>query len=133
MRRLLVAHNVIDDARRPCGTPLSIPHAWALLELRQSGPLTIKALAARLNIDRTNVSRLCARMTKLKEIKRAAHPDDKRAQLVALTRRGEQLANMVDTASTAHFSKVLDRLEGEVAPLIESLDHLTAALSTGAE
>jgi putative acetyltransferase len=129
-RRLIIAFGALDDARRPCGTPLPTPHAWALLELRARGPLTVTDLASHLRIDRTNVSRLCARMEKLGELERRAHPHDRRARLVQLTPTGEELARRVDRASTAHFQRVLDQLDANPTAVIESLLALAAAMES---
>lgn len=52
----------------------SIPHAYALLELLHHGePMTVSELAAHLAIDRTNVSRLCARMEEAGQLAREPH------------------------------------------------------------
>jgi len=128
LRRLLVAHGVLDKVERPCGTPLTTSHAWTLLELRERGAMTVTALAEHLNIDRTNVSRLCTRMASLGELERSPHPGDARARLVQLTRKGEHLADMIDASSTDHFAGVLDRLDTDVESLIHTLDALTHAL-----
>lgn len=128
MRRLIVAHGALDEVRRPCGTPLSVPHAWALLELRASGALTVTALAERLAIDRTNVSRLCARMESLGEVERTVDPSDARARVVRLTEHGARVAHTVDTSSARHFAAVLDRLDGEAAAATDLLEALSSAL-----
>lgn len=130
LRRLLVAHGALDEARRPCGAPLTTSHAWALLELRDAGPITVTALAERLNIDRTNVSRLCARMESEGEVARVVHPQDGRARLVKLTDKGEGLAATVDRSSTDHFAVVLGRLDADMAGVIEVLDALTRAMGS---
>lgn len=132
LRRLIVAHGALDEARRPCGTPLPAPHAWALLELLAEGPMTVTALAERLNIDRTNVSRLCARMESADEIERVVHPDDARARLVRLTRHGATLARRVDRSSAAHFERLLERLEADGGELVAALDSLARAMAGGA-
>lgn len=128
LRRLLVAHGSLDETQRPCGAPLSTSHAWALLELRDSGPMTVTSLAERLNIDRTNVSRLCARMESEGEVERIAHPHDGRARILKLTSKGSRVAKAVDRSSTDHFALVLDRLDADVVHMIENLDTLTRAI-----
>lgn len=128
LRRLLVAHRTFDEARRPCGTSLATSHAWALLELRVAGPLTVTTLAERLNIDRTNVSRLCARMEVNGEVERVPHPEDGRARLVNLTKDGARLAERVDLSSTDHFAIVLGRLDTDMGSVIKTLDALTQAM-----
>ncbi len=129
LRHLLVAHGTLDEAKRPCGTSLSTSHAWALLELRDAGPMMVTALAERLQIDRTNVSRLCARMESGGEVERIAHPQDGRARLIKLTNKGEQLAASVDRSSADHFAEVLDRLDVSMADVIKTLHALTQAVN----
>ncbi len=129
LRRLIVAHGALDEARRPCGTPLPAPHAWALLELLAEGPMTVTALAERLNIDRTNVSRLCARMEAANELERVVHPEDARARLVRLTRHGAALARRVDRSSAAHFESLLESLHADASELVATLDSLTRAMA----
>lgn len=127
-RQLLLAHGALDDARRPCGTPLSMPHAYALVELLGAGPLTVTALAERLSIDRSNVSRLCTRLEELGELTRERHPTDGRAWLVRLTRRGERTARALDVSSAAHFERVMARLGGEASQVVAALMLLGDAL-----
>jgi DNA-binding MarR family transcriptional regulator len=129
VRRLLVAHSALNEAKRPCGAPLSTAHAWSLLELREHGALTCTALAEHLRIDRTNVSRLCHRMESSGEVERIPHPTDGRARLVRLTPKGERLAEDVDRSSTEHFARVRDQLTANVDDVIETVEILTHALS----
>lgn len=126
LRRLVVAQGVLDANRRPCGARLALPHAYALLALRD-GPLRIHDLAQRLRIDRSNVSRLCARMEAAGELTRRVDPADARARRVHLTAAGEAAAAAVDRASAHHFGAVLERLEAPDA-ITAALDDLTAAL-----
>jgi len=128
MRRLLLTHGALDQNKRPCGTPLTMPHAYALLELRSAGAMSVSELSQRLSIDRTNVSRLCLRMQELGELVRERHPRDGRAILVQLTPEGEQAARAVDAASASHFERVLASLEGDADPVIDVLGRLTRAL-----
>src|SRR5690606_3097369 len=49
VRQLMVAHGTFEEAKRPCGTELPMPHAYALLDLLHHGqPMTVSELAARL-------------------------------------------------------------------------------------
>jgi|SRR5690554_121143 len=129
LRRLFVAHGTLDQTRRPCGTPLTTPHAWALLELRAAGALTTTALAERLKLDRTNVSRLCTRMEASGEVERVAHPQDGRARLVSLTAKGARLAASVDLASAEHFAAIVGQLQADTTGVVETLNTLTRAIS----
>ncbi len=130
-RHLMLAHGALDGGQRPCGTPLPTANAWAFLELLQHGPMTVTALASRLSIDRTNVSRLCDRMESLGEVERSPHPDDKRARLVGLTESGTKIARSVDASSAAHFQAVLGRLAADPASVVHALTVLARAMHAG--
>ncbi len=131
VRHLVVAHGALEEARRPCGTPLSIPHAYALLELLQhDGPMTVSELAERLAIDRTNVSRLCARMETSGEVTREPHPHDGRAVSLHLTSHGRKLARSVDTSSARHFEALAQRLGPSLGHVVEALQALIRAMNT---
>lgn len=128
VRGVIVAHASLDDARRPCGTPLPLPHAWALLLLRERGPMRVSELAEELSIDRTNVSRLCARMEDAGDLSRTEQPGDKRAWRLVLTRKGLRAAAAVEASSTAHFADVLGRLDTRPGELVAALEALAAAM-----
>ena len=130
VRRLMVAHGTLEEARRPCGTPMSMPNAYALLELLHADKaMTVSELASRLAIDRTNVSRLCARMEDAGELARRDHPEDGRARALALTARGKKLAQNVDDTSARHFARLAQTLGGETGRVIESLELLERAMA----
>jgi DNA-binding MarR family transcriptional regulator len=134
VRHLVVAHGTLEEMRRPCGAELSIPHAYALLELLHHGePMTVSELAAKLAIDRTNVSRLCARMEEAGELARELHPGDGRARALRLTAKGKKLAREVDEQSARHFSRLATRLGEDVVDVISALDHLLGAMTLAEE
>ena len=93
---------------------------------------TIAALSERLSIDRTNVSRLCARMESKGELLREPHPADGRAVQLRLTAHGKDVARMVDAASAAHFEAIFDQLGVNGEQVIEALGRLVKALTSSA-
>lgn len=127
-RELLLAYGALDEARRPCETPLSTPHAYALIELLHQGPMSVAQLASRLNIDRTNVSRLCMRMEREGELRREADPQDRRVRRLRLTERGELAARKVDAQSAEHFERVMGSLDRDSAEIIGALRTLATAM-----
>lgn len=113
---------------------MSIPHAYALLELLHAGEtMTISRIAEKLAIDRTNVSRLCARMEEAGELARQAHPEDGRARALRLTAHGKKLARSVDESSARHFAGFAQALGGSTARVIESLELLERAMAQSEE
>jgi DNA-binding MarR family transcriptional regulator len=129
VRHLVVAHGALEEVRRPCGTELSIPHAYALLELLQREPMTVSELAAKLAIDRTNVSRLCVRMEEAGDLARSPHPEDGRARALRMTARGKKLALAVDERSAGHFDRLAKQLGGSVGEVVSALDRLSKAMA----
>lgn len=131
VRHLVVAHGALNEARRPCGTPLSVPHAYALLELMRPGePMTVSELATKLAIDRTNVSRLCARMEEAGDLDRESHPDDGRARALRLTAKGKKVAQSVDDQSALHFGRLAKRLGDDVSDVVSALNRLSDAMAS---
>ena len=129
LRRLMVEHGTLDDAARPCGTPLSLPHAHALLELRaQERPMSVSELASRLRIDRTNVSRLCQRMEERGELVRSVDSEDGRVRTLRLTELGEEAAARVDRARLVHFSRLAEILGDDLEATVSAIDRLTSAI-----
>ena len=106
---------------------MSAPHAHALIELLEA-PLTVSNLAQRLSIDRTNVSRLCARMEAQGELERATHPKDGRALSLQLTAKGEHIARMVEASSASHFERVIANLGDDVEQVVQALHLLSDAM-----
>ena len=130
----MVAHGALEEAKRPCGTPLSMPHAYALLELLHHGePMTVSELAAKLAIDRTNVSRLCARMEETGDLERAPHPDDGRARALRLTAKGKRVAQNVDEQSAQHFARLAKRLGDDAGDVAAALERLSRAMTSTEE
>jgi DNA-binding MarR family transcriptional regulator len=113
----------------PCGKPLSIAHAHALMVLLARGELTQQALGAELGIDKSNVARLCAKMVRENHVKQRPSERDGRSRLVVLTSRGARLGQEVDGASRARFGALLGAIpEPRHAGVVRALQHLVDAL-----
>ena len=124
-----MTHGVLDEASRPCGAPLSLPHAQVLLVLGGAEhPMKISELAEYLSIDRSNVSRHCARMEKDGELVREPHPEDGRARVLVLTEKGVELAEHVDRESAAHFERVVGALGEDASEVLGALRRFHDAL-----
>ena len=124
LRHLIVSYGVLDASTRPCGTAISTPHAWALLELHARGAISVKELASCLQIDRTNVSRLVARMEEAGELQRVRNPDDGRAWLLTLTKKGSRAAAALDETSSQHFTSLVQQLD-HPHNIIDALNQLS--------
>jgi len=113
----------------PCGKPLAMGHAHALMVLRARGEMTQQALGAELCIDKSNVARLCAKMIAAHHLSQRECERDGRSRLVSLTPRGARLADEVDDASRARFRALLDDIpRPHRAEVVSGMKHLVAAL-----
>lgn len=93
----------------PCGKPIPVSDAHALMCLREAGEqgLQQSALVARLGIDKSTASRLVVRLSERGHVTSAPSPGDGRARPIRLTRKGHRIAREVDEASTRRFAALL--------------------------
>lgn len=123
IRHLQVAHAELRD-----GAPVRPNHAAALLELATNEAPSVSELASRLAIDRTNVSRLAAKMDAAGEIEQGGQPIDRRSRPLRLTERGRELAAEVDESTTDCFIDVVEELGPEAGELVGALERIVEAL-----
>ncbi|HEY1012216.1 MAG TPA: MarR family transcriptional regulator [Herpetosiphonaceae bacterium] len=93
----------------PCGVGISVAEAHALTELA-AGALTQSALAERLQLEKSTVSRLVTHMETQGWLLRTPAPTDSRVRQLSLTETGRRLAQQVDQARRAKFARLLARL-----------------------
>lgn len=115
----------------PCGKPLSMGHAHALMLLLGRGELSQQSLGAALCIDKSNVARLCAKMVRAGHVKQLQSEHDGRSRLVSLTARGARLAQEVEAASRERFGALLKAVpQAHRIEVIAALQHLVDALDS---
>ena len=130
MQQLFRRFGALASDATPCGQPLSMAHAHALMVLAARGELSQQELGAELGIDKSNVARLCARMVDAGQASQARSEHDGRSRLVRLTKKGERLAAEVEQASSARFGELLDALPAaKHAQVLDALECLVAALA----
>ena len=129
MQRLMRRFSALADDATPCGKPVSMAHAHALMLLAARGELTQQQLGAELCIDKSNVARLCAKMIDAGHVSQRASETDGRSRLVTLTARGRRLASEVEVSSRAKFGKLLEALPArERGKIVYALEVLVAAM-----
>jgi DNA-binding MarR family transcriptional regulator len=123
---------VLGDDTTPCGQPLALSHAQALLVLleRQERAATHqKDLAAALGLDKSSIARLCARMAEAGHIAQDRSPQDGRARVVALTPKGQRVATQLDGASRLRFQRLMAAIPaGERKAVMHALGVLNTAV-----
>lgn len=113
----------------PCGEPVSVAEAHALMELSRGEALTQTALAQRLGLEKSTVSRLVGILERREWIMRSRSPRDARAHQLHLTDAGRRVAGQLAEARQAKFARLLAALpEAQRPHVIEALALLVEAL-----
>jgi DNA-binding MarR family transcriptional regulator len=129
IQRLFRMFGALEADTTPCGKPLPMAHAHALMILLSRGELTQQDLRAELCIDKSNVARLCAKMVDAGHVVQAAGEHDRRSRMVSLTAAGRRLAREVSAASRQRFAALLSSLKvAQREPVIRALGALIAAI-----
>ena len=113
----------------PCGEPVSVAEAHALMELSRGELLTQNALAQRLGLEKSTVSRLVGILERREWITRSRSQHDARAMELRLTHVGQRAAVQLAKARQAKFTRLVAALpEAERKRVIEALGLLVEAL-----
>ena len=134
MQRLFRRFGALASDSTPCGKPLTMAHAHALMVLLAKGELSQQELGRELCIDKSNVARVCASLVASGHLKQHTNEEDRRSRRVYLTAKGRRLAQEVSAASGARFGVLLDAVPikarkqvlGALRHLVTALDSLSA-------
>ena len=125
--QLLLRHlEDFDDYETSNGNPLPSSYAQALMVLlgfhhEETSP-TLSDLVELLNIDKSNVTRLCQRMRDAGHIDIVRDQRDRRAKRISLSEDGLALAEHVNESSVERFSNLLDSMhDSEKQRVLDSL------------
>src|SRR5215212_2907556 len=122
---LIRAFGLHRPGQTPCGEPVAVAEAHALMELAHGVPLSQNDLAARLQLEKSTVSRLVGILESRGWIARSRSARDGRARELRLTDTGEQMAAELAEARRAKFARVFDAIpEAERATVLGSLQVL---------
>lgn len=114
--------------RTPCGMPLPVSEAHALLELARHGPLNSTELAKRLQLEKSTVSRIVGKLEGRGWVQRIPHEGDGRVTLLELTAAGRKAEAVIAEARRHRLAALLDRVPAaEREPLLRALDTLVRA------
>ena len=102
--------------------------AYVILRfLREAGPQNVSAVATRLNLDGSTVTRQVSAMFKEGLVERSADPDDGRGTVIAATERGLAQVEAVSKARQELYGQVLRAWSAqERKALAATLERLTA-------
>lgn len=113
----------------PCGEPVSVAEAHALMELSRAEGLSQNDLAERLQLVKSTISRLVGLLEGRGWVERRRDPRDGRAVQLVLTEQGQQAAAQLAAARQVKFARLLDRIpEQERDAVIHALKTLVEAM-----
>ncbi len=113
MIALIRAFGLHRPDQTPCGEPVSVAEAHALMELARDAPLSQNDLVARLQLVKSTVSRCVSLLEARGWIERRRDPHDGRAVAVWLTPSGHQAAAQLAAARQAKFARLFDHIPHE--------------------
>jgi MarR family transcriptional regulator, organic hydroperoxide resistance regulator len=133
--------NKILDYQRQMGRHLKAetPNAWLELNLTMAqlktlifiyfeGVTNFKMVAAALGVTPPNVTGIIDRLVEQDLIKREENPQNRRMQMLSVTKTGKALLSELNERQTTHFSKILTTLSiEELSILIRGMEILASA------
>jgi len=129
MISLIRAFGLHKPDETPCGRPVSVAEAHALMELSRAETLVQKDLASRLRLEKSTVSRLVGLLEGRGWVERSRSPQDGRAVQLRLTGAGRRTAEGIAEARRVKFARVLEAIpERERESVLESMRILEEAM-----
>ncbi len=128
---LVRAFGLHRPERTPCGEPVPVSDAHALMELAQADAtgLSPTTLADRLQLDRSSVTRLVQRLVERGWLRRDHDPADGRAAILRLTGAGRAAAERLAATRAAKFARIVAHIPAdERAAVLDALDVLVGAM-----
>jgi DNA-binding MarR family transcriptional regulator len=113
----------------PCGKPIPVAEAHALMDLARLGPMSHGHLAQRLRLEKSTVSRIVRQLEKRRWVERDTASHDRRVVFVRLTKRGKAATRDLAQARRGKFSRLLTNIpSAQRTAVIGSLSTLVHAL-----
>ncbi len=109
---------------------VSVPQFRVLVMLYTRGPLNLAAVAAGLDVNPSNASRTCDRLSKAGLLDRRESPDDRRNVTLTLTDAGRRLVDSVTRHRRVAIERVLRKMS---APERDRLAKALSAFATAAD
>ena len=130
IRTFVRRFGLLDQSHTPCGMPMTVSDAHALMELLHSSGIEPLELSRRLGLSKSAVSRLLLRLKRRGHIRQERSKEDGRAYSLYLTDKGIRTAKTIDQESLRLFGKILSGIpEREAKKLLDSLPILIRAIS----
>jgi len=129
IRAFVRRFGLLDQSHTPCGLPMAVSDAHALIEILRRPGIEPLELSKRLGLSKSDVSRLLSRLKKRAQIRQERNKEDGRVYNLHLTEKGKRTANVVERESLVMFETIFSRIPGPKAKqLLNSLPHLIRAI-----
>jgi DNA-binding MarR family transcriptional regulator len=113
----------------PCGQPVSVGEAQAILELSREPRISQNGLAAKLRLEKSTVSRLAGMLERRGWLERSRDRSDSRVLRLRLTASGARAARNLATSRAQKFSRVFDAVPPDQRDsILKSLSILSEVL-----
>lgn len=114
--------------RTPCGQPLPVSEAYAMVEIAREGRIRQVELARRLRLEKSTISRLVTNLAGRGWVRREAADGDGRGVLLVVTDAGATAAARQADARRERLTDLLDRVPDEQrAAVVRALQTLAEA------
>ena len=122
----LTANQTRQDS---CCQGVTLAQCHTILEIEDLGQATSVVLAKRLGLDKSTLSRTIDGLVSIGLVERAAHPSDRRFNLLSLTAKGQDVADQINQSNDDFYSRVFESIESERHDeVIDNLEKLVWAM-----
>jgi DNA-binding MarR family transcriptional regulator len=126
---LIRAFGLHRPDQTPCGEPVTVAEAHALMELAHTAPLSQNDLAVWLQLEKSTISRLVGILETRGWVTRTRSTQDGRARELRLTDVGQRIAADLAESRRTKFARVFQAIpEAERGVVFESLQILVEAM-----
>lgn len=114
----------------PCGQPISMSEAHAIMELQKRKKITQSDLTQLLSLEKSTVSRLIQQLKKKNWLIYETDPKDHRVKILKLSEGGLKVAQQLESSRKEKFDRILSKIPpGKQQDVIVAMELLTQAIS----
>lgn len=119
------------DRSQICCHGLSVSQCYALMTIKERGPLAMRELAAKLFLTISTMTRIVDQLVKKKLVLRHPYEKDRRVILVEATKEGEEVLKIIQESLLATQKQILSRLSPQEREVIlKALSELSQAIQS---
>ncbi|MEC3861117.1 MarR family transcriptional regulator [Mesobacterium sp. TK19101] len=103
---------------------ISVPEWRVLVHLHHAGDVSVRDIEARVNMEKSKVSRAASRLESAGYLRKQAHSTDRRLLSLSLTSEGQALVARILPLAQSYERRVAERLGAHLDGLNAALDRL---------